>query len=49
MVKPQLYKECGYAFDCQFDREFKYLWDESNNQSVANELIIRNNITNEIV
>lgn len=49
MIKPKLYKECEYAFDCHSDREFKYLWDESNNQSVANELIIRNNITNEIV
>lgn len=48
-VKPQLYKESSYAFDSNYEHEFKYIWNESNNQSVANLLTIRNNITNNIV
>lgn len=47
--KPQLYKECSYAFDASYQREFKYLWGSGNNQSVANILTIRNNETNEII
>ena len=47
--KPQLYIECSYAFDAQYEREFKYLWPSGNNQSVANTLIIRDNETNTIV
>lgn len=47
--KPQLYIEASYAFDANYDREFKYYWQAGNNQSVANTLIIKDNDTNEIV
>ena len=47
--KPQLYIECSYAFDAQYEREFKYLWPSGNNQGVSNTLIIRDNETNTIV
>ena len=47
--KPQLYIESSYAFDANYEREFKYLWQSGNNQSVANTLVIRDNETSEIV
>ena len=43
--KPQLYIESSYAFDANYEREFKYLWQSGNNQSVANTLVIRDNET----